>query len=97
VDLRIPVRLTLQGESVETTTVLVSRHGAMVRYPSTLPVGTRLLLRHHPSGQETVVRVVWSWPDGESDGFKLGLEMVEIATAFWGDAYERLSDQVTAG
>jgi len=97
VDLRVPVRLTVHGGSFETSTVLVSRHGALVLHPFALPVGTRLMLRHLLNGQERTFRVVWAWPDGDSEGFKLGLEMLETTSGFWGPAYEQLADPVSTG
>jgi len=98
VDLQIPIELTVFGECLQTTTVLVSRHGAMVRYSTTLPVGTRLEIRNLVSGAKATFRVVWAWPDGELEGqVKLGLEMVESAASFWGAAYERLDAPIEAG
>jgi hypothetical protein len=61
-----------------------------------LTVGTRLQLRHQLTGKQTGFRVVWAWPDGDSEGFKLGLEMLESDDAFWGPAYERLSTRADA-
>jgi len=95
VDLKVRVRLSLGDTSAETETVLVSRHGALVRHPESLSVGTRVRVCHLESGREAWFRVVWAWPDGETEGFKLGLDLVEDSgDSFWGSAYEELASPI---
>lgn len=96
-DLRVPVRLTLQGTSVDTETVLVSRHGALVRYPESVSAGTRLRVRHLGSGREAPFRVVWAWPDDETEGFKLGLDIADHEGSFWGPDYDSLASPAKTG
>jgi len=90
VDLRVPVRLHLPSGDVDTETLLVSRHGALLRHPTLVSVGTRMPVTNLASGETQTFRVAWVWPDEQTGGFKLGVEAVEGASDFWGPGYDRL-------
>lgn len=51
-------------------------------------VGTRFEAVNLRTDRRGWCRVAWHWPDEESNGFRLGLELLEPEADFWGTGSE---------
>ena len=91
VALEIPVQLAFAGVQHPGQTVLVNRHGALVRSPRVCPLGSLVTLTYTENGRSTFCRVIWSWVEGEAGDkvTRLALERTDgVDDDFWGPAYE---------
>jgi hypothetical protein len=85
--LRIPLLVNTADPSVETQwepveTVLVSRHGAMVRAQQNFPVGSTLDIRVRNKELSAQARVVWTSATKTAQGMELGFEIID-QDGFW--------------
>jgi len=82
----IPVRLVSEkfgsAWEEETETVLVSRHGALVRCNHPAKAGETLHFKRADTGQEVLARVAWQRPSAGNDN-RVGVEFVACEN-FWG-------------
>jgi len=82
----IPVKLTsekcVDAWEEDTETVLVSRHGALVRCKHPARAGETLHFKRADTGQEALARVAWQRPLSDEE-VRIGVEFVACEN-FWG-------------
>jgi hypothetical protein len=82
----IPIKLTSEkyvgAWEEDTETVLVSRHGALVRCKHPARAGETLHFRREDTGEEALARVAWQRPLSDDD-VRIGVEFVACEN-FWG-------------
>jgi len=82
----IPVKLTSEkfvgAWEEDTETVLVSRHGALLRCKHPAKAGETLHFKRADTGQEALARVAWQRPLSNDD-VRIGVEFVACEN-FWG-------------
>jgi len=89
VNMRVPVDIRCKlpdGRALEekTQTSVIGVHGAMVRMPCALEIGTEIEVTNHFSQQTVPFRVVWV-KDSDGDGMcEIGIESLEPLGDFWG-------------
>ena len=85
----IPVSVswtTKEGVRVkeEAHTEVVSRHGALLRFKGSLPVGAQVELSRLRTGAASHAKVVWAGkPDADGIG-RVAVELTETSDEFWG-------------
>lgn len=86
--IRVPIRLraigTAQPAEQEAETVVVSRHGALLRSPTPMTSGSTIEIRHGVSRQVETFRVVWVSPKAQEGQHDIGVECVNPLHNFWG-------------
>ncbi|MGD0697902.1 MAG: PilZ domain-containing protein [Terriglobia bacterium] len=85
--LRIPLLMNTADPAVETQwepveTILVSKHGAMVRSQQNFPVGSTLDIRVRNKELSAQARVVWTSATRTEKGVELGFEIIG-QDGFW--------------
>lgn len=85
--MRIPLFVNMAGHEVPTewepvVTILVSKHGGLIRTRQGFQIGVTLDMRMQNKDRWTKARVVWRSPRSNGQGYDLGFEIMDDPT-FW--------------
>jgi hypothetical protein len=83
----VPVSLMGVAGLTEAHTAVINLHGALLLSPLPFPAEASLQITNEQTGESQPCRVVWSGGLSEEGLHKLGIELVDAETDFWGEAY----------
>lgn len=91
----IPLEIHSNSESLEVTTAVINRHGALILSPVFWAEGTALTIHNKQTGLEVRGRVAWSGTKNPSGLHKLGVEFETPSPGFWAEQYDPRDEEAT--